>query len=97
MANVTINENTKIPLFVVIGSIVILIPSLITVCFWLAELKSDAKTANADNTKQESQIKELNDKLEVVYEIRTDLKAIKTVLKIKEDVKLRSSDATQTN
>lgn len=89
----TINDKTKVPLFAAL----LAVPSLVVICFWFAQLRADTNTAISDNQKQDKQIEELNEKLEIVYEMRTDIKSIKTVLKIKEEASLERPQTTTNN
>lgn len=96
MSNI-INDATKIPLFTVLGTVGVLLPTVIVTTMWFTNLRNDADTSTMSNIKQDVQIKEINDKLDVVYQIQTDVKSIKTVLKIKEQVSNEVKNATQTN
>lgn len=82
----TISDKTKVPLFVVIGSAAVLIPTIVSVTMWITTLRTDATLSLNQNTDQDKQIEQINQKLNVVYEMNTDLKTIMTVMKIKKSV-----------
>jgi hypothetical protein len=67
-----INEKTNIPLFSAIGGIIV----LLGFSFWLTSLYSIAVEAQRVNEKQDA-------KLELLYEIKTDVAVIKKILENK--------------
>lgn len=90
----TISDKTKIPLFIAIGASSVLIPAIVSVTMWFAELRHDTTQNTNKNNEQDQIIKEINDKLTVVYGFDTRLKSIEAVLKIKQEASL---DKTKDN
>lgn len=86
MSNIT--EQTKIPLFVVIGASAVILPTLVVVTMWVANLRYDTTKALETNTEQDQIITQINDKLSVVYGFDARLKSIESVLKIKQEVSI---------
>lgn len=88
MTNNTISDQTKIHLFVVIGALAVTIPTIISITMWFAELRHDATQAGKTNVEQDQIMKEINDKLSVVYGFDSRLQSIESILKIKKNVSI---------
>ena len=90
----TISDKTKVHLFAVIGVSAVLIPAIISMTMWFANLRYDTNQTSNKNTEQDQIIKEINEKLSVVYGFDSRLKSIESILKIKQEASL---DKTKEN